>query len=72
MKGDNNMKRISIDNGATYTTPEEALQVFGLEDLAEYMEDDAREETHRQLAPCTDADFLRHYLVLAKHDLIIG
>lgn len=66
------MARISIDNGASYTTPAEALDVIGLDTIAAYMDDDAREAVHAELAPCTDLAFVTRYLEIAGDDLIIG
>lgn len=65
------MSRISIDNGATYVTVEEALEEISIETLAEYMDDDIREVVHSELAPCSDAEFLNRYLELAADDLIV-
>lgn len=65
-------KGISIDNGLTWTTPAEALQTVSIETLAEYMDDDAREETAQELAPCTPEAFLTRYLEIAPADLIVG
>ena len=36
------------------------------------MDDDIREAVHRNLAPCTEAEFLAAYLEMATDDLIIG
>ena len=66
------MKRISIDNGTTYTTPAEAIKAVGMDTIANYMDDDTREAVHNELAPCSDIEFLSRYLELAKDDLIIG
>lgn len=66
------MKKISIDNGATYTTPAEALKEISLDTMAEYMDDDTREAVHNELAPCSDLEFLTRYLEIAPGDLIIG
>lgn len=66
------MKRISIKNGATYTTPAEALEEISIDTMAEYMDDDAREAVHNELAPCSDLEFLTRYLELAPDDLVIG
>lgn len=65
-------KRISINNGMSYTTPEEALEALGLDVLAHYMDDNTREALHYALAPCTDLEFLRGYLELAPCDLVVG
>ena len=66
------MARISINNGATYTTPAAALEEISLDTMAEYMDDDTREAVHDELAPCSDVEFLARYLELAPDDLIIG
>ena len=66
------MARISIDNGAHWVNPEKALESIDLDTMAQYMDDDTREAVHAELAPCTDAEFLRRYLELAPYDLVIG
>ncbi len=70
------MKEISLDNGLHYMTAEEAMPEIeekGLWDvIAEYMEDDAREEANREIAPCTELEFLKKYLEIATEDLVIG
>lgn len=66
------MKNISINNGRSYCTIEEALNRFNIRIIAHYMDDEIREEVHRELAPCTDAEFIKRYLELATEDLIIG
>jgi hypothetical protein len=70
------MKEISLDNGHTFLTAEEAMPEIeekGLWDVvAEYMEDDAREEANREIAPCTELEFLKKYLEAATEDLVIG
>jgi len=71
-KNNNNIKRISIDNGGSFISPEEALERFSLEIIAQYMDDDDRERTHLEKAPCADLEFLTHYLEIAKDDIIIG
>lgn len=65
-------RRVSVDNGATYCTPSEALAAVTLDQLANYMDDDTREAVHAELAPCSDLDFLTRYLQLAPDDLILG
>lgn len=64
--------KLSIDNGATYTTPEKALEAVGMDMLALYMDDATREEINSKYAPCTDAEFVARYLDAAPADLIIG
>ena len=66
------MMQISIDNGAHIIDPEDALEEMDIETMAEYMDDETREAVHRELAPCTDLEFLVRYLKLAPDDLIIG
>jgi hypothetical protein len=66
------MAQISVDNGHSYTTPEAALEVVGIDVLAQYMDDDTRESVHNELAPCSEIDFIKQYLKLATDDLIIG
>lgn len=66
------MAQISIDNGHSYTTPEDALQEHDMDTIAHYMDDDVREAVHREIAPCTPIEFLRRYLEVATDDLIIG
>lgn len=66
------MRQISINNGATYTTPVEALEEISIETMAEYMDDDTREAVCNELAPCSDLEFLTRYLEIALDDLIIG
>ena len=66
------MAKISIDNGRTYCTAEEALNAHDLATIAHYMDDDTREAVHRDLAPCTEAEFLAAYLERAPYDIVIG
>ena len=66
------MKNISIDNGLHFIEPEEAIDGMRWDVIAHYMEDEAREQVHNELAPCTDLEFLTRYLEIADHDLVIG
>ena len=70
------MKQISINNGRTYMTAEEAMPEILKNKLwpvvEQMMDDDTREQVHRELAPCTELEFLTRYLELAPHDLVIG
>lgn len=67
---------ISLDNGNTWLTAEEAIseiQERGLWDaIVEMMDDDIRERIHNRLAPCSEVEFLEAYLKEAKTPLIIG
>lgn len=69
-------KMISLDNGHSYLTAAEAMPEIeerGLWDaLVNLMDDDAREQVHDELAPCTDAEFLARYMEIAPYDLVIG
>ena len=57
---------ISLDNGNTWLTAEEAMpeiQERGLwEAVVAMMDDEVRESVARDLAPCTKEDFLAEYL----------
>ena len=71
-KEDITMKRISIDNGVTYCTPEEAISGVSWDAIVAMMDCDTCETVHRELAPCSNGQFLTRYLELAHEDLIIG
>ena len=64
------MSRLSLDNGPKDLSDLEIGPYWDA--LVEMMDDDIRERVHYELAPCTDEDFLRRYLELAKEDLILG
>lgn len=70
------MKHISLDNGRTYMTAHKAIGQILAENLwdtvAQYMDDDIREEVHAYYAPCTEEEFLTEYLRRAPEDLVIG
>lgn len=66
------MKNISVNNGNTYCTVKEALEKHSLDVMLNYMEDEACEQVHNELAPCSDEKYLTRYLEIAKNDLIIG
>lgn len=70
------MAKISIDNGRTYMTAEEAMPAIGENNLwpvvMQVMDDGTREAVHREIAPCAELEFLARYLELAPHDLVIG
>ena len=70
------MKHISIDNGRTYQTPEQAMPEIDNRTLWDVvvnaMDDDTREAVAYDLAPCSNAEFLSEYLRRAADDLIIG
>ena len=70
------MARISLDNGHTYITAQEAMPEITDNNLwdtvTQAMDDDTREAVHAAVAPCTVAEFLAAYLTRATDDLIIG
>ena len=70
------MKHISIDNGRTYQTAEQAMPEIDNRNLWDVvvnaMDDDKREAVAYDLAPCSNAEFLAEYLRRAADDLIIG
>lgn len=66
------MKNISINNGATYTTIEDALANCSWDAIVQMMDDEIREHVANAIAPCTNEEFLTEYLRRASEDLIIG
>lgn len=66
------MKRVSVNNGNSYCTVQEAINSVDWDVIVNYMDDDTREQVHNELAPCTEEEFLARYLELAKEDLVIG
>lgn len=70
------MKELSLNNGRTYMTAEEAMPEIlerGLWDVVvAFMDDGTREKAHSLVAPCSELEFLKKYLELADEDLIIG
>ena len=69
-------KEISLNNGNTYLTAEEAMPKIlerGLWDVVvAFMDDETREKAHSLVAPCSELEFLEKYLEIADEDLIIG
>ena len=69
-------KSISLDNGSTWLSAEEAANEINRRDLWDLvyslMDDETRETVHGRLAPCSDAQFLSAYLAAADDDLVIG
>lgn len=64
--------RIYINNGKTEVSVREAIEMVGLDQIALYMDDDIREQIHRELAPCTEEEFLAAYMQASPVDIIIG
>lgn len=69
------MKSISLDNGHTFLSAREAIGEIMERNLwdavAQFMDDEIREDTHAAVAPCTEEEFLEEYLARANEDLII-
>jgi len=66
------MKKISINNGNSFVDVEMAIASIDWDIIVNMMDDDVRDCVHNEIAPCSNADFLRRYLELADTDLIIG
>lgn len=72
--------RISLDNGATWMTAEEAVEDLrngsdfsgDWETIVDHMDDELREYVHNELGECTEEEFLSRYLELSPDDLIVG
>jgi hypothetical protein len=69
------MARRSVNNGTSYVDlsdlSDDDLETLFVP-LMNLGEDEAREQTHSELAPCTTREFMTRYLELAKEDLLIG
>lgn len=69
---------LSVDNGATYIAADEdaelqaAIDKVGWDEIVSFMDDDAREKAHDDVSPCTELEYLKHYLEIAPYDLVIG
>lgn len=66
------MKRISVDNGMHWVSPETALETIDIGTMTVYMDDDTRDAVYYDIAPYADAEFVAEYLRRAPDDLIIG
>ena len=66
---------ISLDNGRTYLTAEEAMPEIIENNLwnviVNMMDDEVREDVHADLAPCIELEFLAEYLRRAGEGLVI-
>lgn len=65
------MKQISINNGATFVEPKEAIANMDWDVIVNMMDDDTREEVAAE-GYDTEEEFLSRYLEIAPCDLIIG
>jgi hypothetical protein len=62
---------ISLDNGLSVATPEEAIKEMDWETIVNSMDDEVREEVHMDKAPCSNLEFLTAYLSTGN-SIIIG
>lgn len=53
-----------------YEVAEELLEKYDMEVIAHYMDDEIRERLHMELAPCSDLEFVAHYI--KEHDEAYG
>lgn len=69
-------RQISLDKGKTYMSAEEAINEIGHRGLwtvvFDRMDGKVCERLNRELAPCTEEEFLKAYLQAADEDLILG
>ena len=80
VKPETKIRTLNVDNGAWYgdmSTPEEIRRNWERvapywDAIVEAMDDQTREGVHAAYTPCSDLDFLIHYLEDAPDDLIIG
>lgn len=70
-------KYVSLNNGHSWLDAVETIEAIAEQPymwqlLVNIMDDDIREAVHRDLAPCTELEFLAEYLKRAEADLVIG
>lgn len=69
---------LSIDNGVSFVAADEdaelqaAIDKIGWDEIVAMMDDDARKQAHSDVSPCTELEFLKHYLEIAPNNLVIG
>jgi hypothetical protein len=61
---------LSIDNGRSVCTPEEAIAALPWEVIVNAMDDDIREQVHMAVAPCSELEYLVAYLKFGS--IVIG
>ena len=70
------MKKISLNNGVTFTNANEAMKEINERNLwdvvVNFMDDDTRERVAYEFGPDTNSEFLEKYLEIAEDDLVIG
>lgn len=50
----------------------QSINVENSHEIVAMMDDDAREQAHSDVSPCTELEFLKHYLEIAPNNLVIG
>lgn len=65
------MKRISVDNGMHWVSPETALETIDIDTMTVYMDDDTRDAVYYDIAPCADAEFVAEYLRRAPMEQLL-
>lgn len=76
---------LSVDNGVSYIAADEdaelqaAIDKVGWGEIVSFMDNDARVKAHYDVtpfmgdvSPCTELEYLKHYLEIAPCDLVIG
>lgn len=69
---------LSVDNGVSYIAADEddelqaAIDKVSFGEIVSFMDDDARDKTRYDVSPCTELEYLKHYLEIAPYDLVIG
>lgn len=67
-----NSSRVSVDGGATWISPVEALSFVRLGSMLESMDSATVEAVERDAAPRSELEFLTAYLQKAPTDLVLG
>lgn len=69
---------LSVGNGTTYIAADEddelqaAIDKVSWGEIVSFMDADARDKANYDVAPCTELEYLKHYLEIAPCDLVIG
>lgn len=64
--------QISVDNGQSWVTPEEAVEEMPWDIIVAAMDDRYREYIHSEASPCSELEFLTRYLEVAPQNIIVG
>ena len=57
---------VAKEEGPGMPAASKMIEQFPWETIVHYMDDDIREQVHRELAPCANEDFLARYLELHR------